>query len=158
MLLIMKSSSQLRSVPAPISRPRISVPRSPARPLGVVGQVRLAMKPRNRLATSLGAILGGFVPTASYTVAHHELDLSRPLTDQIGTVLVLGGLLFSAITVVRWGRQAFQSTAKAVGFVALTEGVLVASQTQWLALSALAILVGVNAIATGSILSRDGRP
>ena len=36
----------------------------PGRPVGIVDQVRTACRRENRLATLLGALLGGFVPLA----------------------------------------------------------------------------------------------
>jgi hypothetical protein len=143
------SSPRLRSARialAPdLARPsRVRVQQSP----GVVDQVRLALKARNRLAASLGAVLGGFVPIASYTLAHGEIDASHPLYAQLPAWLVVGALLFSARSVYAWGRQAFGEAVKALGFVVLLEGVLVASQTPWLSCAALAILVAVNAVAT----------
>ncbi len=40
--------------------------------IGVVQQVKLALKPANRLATIIGFLLGGFVPLACYWISHHE--------------------------------------------------------------------------------------
>ena len=40
--------------------------------IGVVQQVKLALKPNNRLATVIGFLLGGFVPLACYWISHHE--------------------------------------------------------------------------------------
>ena len=39
-------------------------------PAGVLEQVERSLKPGNRLATLMGAMLGGFIPLASYTIAH----------------------------------------------------------------------------------------
>lgn len=139
----------LRSIrPAPTSSPR-----EREAPTGVVAQVRAALHPRARLATLLGCILGGFVPLASYVVAHGEIDATVPLYAQVSTLLVLGGLLFSAKTVYTWARAAFDSPAKALGFVVLVEGCLTLSRTHWLGLAALALLVAVNGVATGVTLS-----
>jgi hypothetical protein len=121
---------------------------------GVVAQVRAALQPRARLATALGFLLGGFVPLATYVVAHQELDVQAPLYAQRAAVLVLGGLLFSATTVYQWSRVAFGAWAKALGFVVLLEGVMVTSSTPWLALTALAYLIAINGVATGCRLSR----
>ena len=142
---------QLQLVPA---RPRRHAPAAPRRAPGVVEQVRGALRPRARLATALGFLLGGFVPVAVYVIAHHELDWSAPLYLQRGTLLVLGGLLFSASTEFNWGRMAFHAGGKALGFVVLLEGVMVTSTTAWLAMAALVYLVGVNGVATGCNLSR----
>ena len=138
-----RSSPRLRIAPAA---------RAPQAPPGVVAQVRLAFRPRARLATLLGCLLGGFVPLASYVVAHQEVDTGT-VHGFVSLLLVLGGLLFSAKTVFQWGRMAFQQGAKALGFVVLLEGVMVTSHTPWLALSALGYLVCINAVATGCTLS-----
>jgi hypothetical protein len=146
-----RSGAHLRVAQAPVERQK----RAP-RPLGVVDQVRAALRPQARLASLLGAPLGGFVPVASFVVARHELERGRALYGQLGAWLVLGGLLYSATTVYAWGREAFRSPVKATGFVVLLEGVLVGSRVEWLAFAALAYLVAINAVATGCTLSRRG--
>jgi hypothetical protein len=115
----------------------------------VIGQIRLAFRKQNRLATFVGALLGGGVPLASWQLAHREIDASQPFYGQIAAWLVLGGLLFSAVTVYGWSRQAFGSTAKALGYTVLLEGVLITARTSWLSVAALVVLISVNAVATG---------
>jgi len=138
-----KSSSNLRVVsPSPARQPKR---------LGVLGEVRLALHPRNRAAAVLGAALGGGVPVATYWLAHHELARGYLIW-----ALVAGGLLFSATTVVRWTEIAFGSMSKALGFTVLLEGVLLYSHTSWLAIAALAYLVFINAVATGVRLALEG--
>lgn len=132
------------------SKPRRSASKLP---LGVVEQVRVALQPKNRLATLLGFLLGGFVPLASYVVAHYEIASSEALYTQLSSYLVLGGLLYSAKTVYAWGKRAFASPAKALGFVVLLEGVMTTSSTAWLAIAALSYLVVINGVATGCTLS-----
>jgi hypothetical protein len=141
------------------SSPRLRIAQAAPRarraaPTGVVAQVRCALQPHNRLATALGALLGGGVPVASYQLAHHEVDPSQPLWAQLSAWLVLGGLLFSAITVCSWGKLAFGSRYKAVGFTVLLEGVLTCAHTPWLAAAGLCYLVCINAVATGVRLSQ----
>lgn len=147
----------MKSNAAPASSPRLVVtPRrapKPRAPLGVVDQVRAAFHPRARLATLLGCLLGGFVPLASYVVAHAEIGGSDVAHTVVAVVLVAGGLLFSARSVYGWSRLAFQSPAKAFGFVVLTEGVMVVSRTPWLGLTALAVLIAINGISAGCTLS-----
>lgn len=144
------SSSPARSV----SRMRIAPPAESSRqPLGVVAQVRAAWRPGARLATALGFALGGFVPIATFVVAHDEIRVDQPLYAQLPTLLVLGGLLFSARTVFDWGRLTFRTTANALGFVVLVEGAMVTSRTPWLSLTALGYLVAINGIATACKLS-----
>lgn len=146
----LKSSPRLRTAsPAPAPR----APRT-LRPLGVVQQVREALKRRNRLAAALGFLLGGFVPVASFVVAHGELDAARSLWLQPGTALVLGGLLFSAKTVYSWSKLAFGESSKALGFVVLLEGVMILAKTGWLGAAALGLLVGINGVATACRVAR----
>jgi hypothetical protein len=152
------AESGIHAVPTP-ERPR-RAPRAPRAPrdlqtMGVVEQVRTALKPCNRLAFGLGAALGSFVPVASYWLAHHEVDRSADLWAQLPAWLVLGGLVFSASTVYAWGRKLFGSGAKALGFCVLMEGVLLDSTTTGLAIGALVYLIGINAIATGTRLALD---
>jgi hypothetical protein len=127
-------------------------PRPAPRKLGVLGEVRLALHPRNRAAAYLGAALGGGVPVATFQLAHHELS-----RGYIVWALVAGGLLFSAMTVTRWASAAFGSPVKAVGFTVLLEGVLLYSNTAWLSWAALAYLCFINATATGVRLALEGR-
>jgi hypothetical protein len=144
-----QSGSHLKIASQPPQKPSAR----PVRVLGVVEQVTAALKPKARLATFLGFLLGGFVPLASYVVAHYEIDASVALYSQIGTLMVLGGLVYSARTVYEWGKLAFQAPGKAFGFVVLAEGVMVTSHTPWLALSALGYLIAINGIATGCNLA-----
>jgi hypothetical protein len=140
------------------SSPRLRVvPKEPRtrRELGVVGQVRAALKPRNRLATTLGALLGGGVPMASWQLAHHEVDATLPIYAQLPAWLVVGGLLFSALTVCQWAREAFGSPWKALGFTVLLEGILTFAHTPWLSVASVCYLVAINATATGVRLSRS---
>jgi hypothetical protein len=135
--------------------PRPEKRQRPATVLGVVQQVRVAFGRRNRLAATVGAALGSIVPLASYWLSHHEVDRSSDLLAQLPVWLVAGGLLYSALTVFAWGRLAFGSGAKALGFCVLLEGVLLASQTTWLSVMALCYLIAINGIATGCSLAKN---
>jgi len=116
---------------------------------GVIAQLRVAFT-ASWLATFVGAILGAFVPVAVYFTVHHDLadgQLWKP-----ATVLVAGGLAFSAKTVFQWTREAFACSWKAAGFTVLVEGVLTFSHVPALGYAALALLAVVNAAATASTL------
>jgi len=119
--------------------------------LGVIGQVRSAMG--NPVALFLGALFGGFVPVGSHHLAHYE---ARGF--DIAALLVVGGLIYSAKTVYQWGKLAFECPWKAIGFVVLVEGIMVASKTPWLSFAALAYLVVINAMATGCQLALRDMP
>jgi len=120
--------------------------------LSIVEQVRSATREGHRLAMLCGMVLGGFVPLATYILAHGEVA-----ADPRKWALVAGGLLFSATSVFEFGREAFRSILKALGFVVLIEGVMIWSSTEPLSLAALALLVAVNAIATGTNLALQDR-
>ena len=130
-------------------------PQRPRQSLGVVEQVRLSLRRGSRLAFALGVLLGGFVPIATYVISHTELQ-PGPLWLQPSAAFVAGGLLFSAVTMYRWGVLAFVQRAKALGFVVLLEGTMVTSHTHWLALAALCYLSAINGVATACNLARAG--
>lgn len=131
---------------APVVAPRQKVVklRKPVNELGVVDQVRQALIPRNRFATACGFLLGGFVPSAVFTLVHYEVAAYPWLW-----ALVVGGLIYSALTVFKWGSVAFSSGPKAFGFVLLIEGTLTFAHTAWLSAGALGFLVAINGLATG---------
>jgi hypothetical protein len=123
----------------------VARPRSPS----IISQIEIAL--RNPLPAVIGALLGALVPSATFTVGHYELvSWTEPKA-----LIVLGGLVFSALTVFRWGRLAFSSSVKALGFVVLAEGVMTFSSTAWLSMVALGYLVLINAIATGCTIALD---
>ena len=118
---------------------------------GIVSQVRRALNPRARLATSIGFFLGGFVPLATFVLAHAEAGAFGG--HERVWALVAGGLSYSAKTVYDWAKLAFTSTVKSIGFCVLLEGVMVTSSTRWLSLAALCYLIVINGVATGCTLS-----
>jgi hypothetical protein len=115
----------------------------------VVSQIKLAFA--NPLPLLIGALIGGLVPLATYTVGHAELGTAG--WGSVSGTIVIGGCLFSAITVYKWGRRAFDSAFKALGFVVLSEGVMTFSQTPWLSILMLSFLVAINAVANGANLA-----
>lgn len=118
---------------------------------GVIEQVKLSL--RSPLAFTVGLVLGAFVPFATYSVSHSEIDWSRPLWRQAAAYFVLGGLIFSAATVYGWGQKAFLQRSKALGFVLLMEGTMITSHTKGLALAALVYLCAINGVATACNLA-----
>lgn len=125
-------------------------------PQGVVDETLIAFMPQNRLATILGFILGGSVPVATYATAHMELALIEKMTfaNSFAPILmVLGGLLYSALTVYEWGTKAFEHKGKALGYVVLIELTLTLSPIEWLSHVALCLLICINGINTGTKLA-----
>jgi hypothetical protein len=121
---------------------------------GIVDQVRIAMSRQYRLATLIGAALGAIVPLSTFAIVHVEIDPSANWYEQPDMLIVAGGLIYSARTVYQWGRMAFSSAAKAIGFTVLLEGVMTLSSQPWLSGLALVYLCAINAIATGTTLAR----
>lgn len=118
-------------------------------PRGIIAQIHIAA--RNPLPAVIGALLGALVPSATFMVGHYELSS----WTEPKALIVMGGLVFSALTVFRWGRLAFGSPVKALGFVVLAEGVMTFCSTAWLSVVALGYLVLINAIATGCTIALD---
>jgi len=115
----------------------------------VIGQIKLAFA--NPLPLVIGALIGALVPIATYTVGHAELDTAG--WGSVPGAIVIGGCAFSAITVYKWGRRAFDSAFKALGFVVLSEGVMSFSHVAWLSMVVLGFLVAINAVANGANLA-----
>lgn len=124
--------------------------------IGVVQQVRIACKPRNRLPTLIGFLLGGIVPLGCFWLAHHE-GADWTAVGARSLALVFGGLAYSARTVYDWARMAFASAFKSLGFVVLLEGLMITSHTAWLSVLALGYLIVINGVATGVTLSLGHR-
>ena len=120
----------------------------------IVDQVRLSLQKQNRMATIFGVIIGGFVPMATFFLVHFGVQQNMMLWP-----IVAGGLLFSAKTVYNWGQIAFSNSWKAFGFCVLVEGVMTFAPSSliYLAVSSLAMLMGINGIATGCNLALNSR-
>lgn len=99
----------------------------------------LAPYARARLNSLLAAVAGGFIPAASYVLAHIEAPGRTYLYG-----LVLASLVYSAPTLAAWAGRWCDGRVKAWGFCALLEGVMILSQIPALNLVGLAILVGIN--------------
>jgi hypothetical protein len=148
-----RTSTPRKAQPSDKAKPAIK-PRSPrkAKPkadLSVMGQIRTSLMRENLSATAMGFLLGGLVPLSTYMIVHYQIRGDVAWYLQPLLLMVLGGLVFSAKTVYEWTAQAFNSRAKALGFVVLVEGILTLSSQEWLAITALAYLIAVNGIATG---------
>lgn len=148
----MSASPALSLVPSLAEQPvkrrtRVTLSATQFEKLTVIQQVRRAFAPGARLAGFIGLGIGGFVPVATYTVVHCECAIYPRLWW-----LVLGGLLYSAITVFTWASAAFGSRVKAAGFCVLLEGILTFGHTYSLGLAALAMLVFINAVSAACAL------
>lgn len=115
--------------------------------LTVIQQIKRSFSRGARVAGITGLVIGGFVPVATYTVVHFEVSTIPALW-----LLVAGGLLYSALTVFTWASSAFGSKVKALGFCVLLEGILTFAHSVPLSLSALGVLVFINAVSAACSL------
>jgi len=122
------------------------------RKMPLVDAVKTSMLKRNRVALLAGGILGGFVPIATFVVGH--LDTK---TIPMLWLLVAGGLIYSAMSVYDFAKQAFKSSLKSLGFVILIEGAMTFSTTECLSYAALGLLILINAVACGCNLALDAK-
>lgn len=118
--------------------------------LSIIDQLNSATQKQNRLAFGFGGLLGGLVPFFGYRAAHVDFNVNSWYS-----ILVIAALLFSGITVVKWGKVAFGCLYKAIGFAVLLELTMVFSTTFWVSLMALGVVILINAIATGANLALD---
>lgn len=113
----------------------------------VIDQTRIAFSV-SVIGSMVGLILGASVPLTTFAIAHYEWkDVLS-----IYSLLVVGGLVFSAKNVFVWGKNAFRDSWKAIGFVVLIEGAMVCSHIPWVSFMGLGILIAINAIASGANL------
>jgi hypothetical protein len=125
------------------------IPANAASERDVIGQIKLAFS--TPLPLIIGALIGALVPLATYTVGHRELAAAG--WTSVAGAIVVGGCLFSAITVYKWGERAFGNALKAIGFVVLSEGVMTFSTTPWLSMLVLGFMIAINAVANGANLA-----
>jgi hypothetical protein len=114
--------------------------------------VSLSKSDVRTLGQFIAAIAAGFLPLASYILAHVEAKHTPGMW-----VLVAAALMFSAPTLVEWAQKWCKSVYKAAGFTCLLEGVMVFSGTQWLALCGLAILMGINCVAAWGLAGKSAQ-
>jgi hypothetical protein len=95
----------MRSIgPKIIEKPVRSISEGADARLGVLEQVERSWKPGNRLATLMGAMLGGFIPLASYTIYD-----CAPRSAEQASSLAAGGLRPCVLSVnsIRLGASGF---------------------------------------------------
>lgn len=149
-LQIVPSETSTPVAPTVIKPARKAPPRKlpmPKGPLDIVSQVKTTFSRKHWIAAAFGTYLGIGVPIAIYHIAH-----SLTSWYDVRALLVLGGLLFSATTVYQWGRLAFGSWYKALGFVVLIEGTMTFTHG-WLSMGALCYLIVINVVGTSTTIA-----
>lgn len=114
-------------------------------PKSIINQLNIAA--RNPLALLFGGACGALVPLGTNYVTH-ELLHGDLVQLSVLPLLVLGGLVFSCLSVYSFARSVFGTWYKALGFVVALEGYMTFT-TGWLSVTALVFLIAINAIANG---------
>jgi hypothetical protein len=101
--------------------------------------VKLNASDKRMFGQFIAAVAAGFLPIASYMLAHQEVK-----TQPMLWILVLAALVFSAPTLATWAKKWCGGQYKAWGFTILLEGVMVCSQIELLSVAGLIILIAIN--------------
>jgi hypothetical protein len=113
---------------------------------------RRKMKPaegkKRILAYLAGLIIGGIIPSITWDIAHHQTQ-HRPIL----WTAVTGGLIYSAPMVAGWFSR-YVGQVKGWGFVVALETAMTFTEG-WTTLSALIVLVGLNAYILAGRFAND---
>jgi len=136
-----KQQVQTAVVVTPVNKPKAQVQtnKPKARKLPTAG-MKVSAAQKRTLNQSCAALAAGFLPIASFVIAHYESK-----TDPVLWLLVAAALMFSAPTLATWASKWCGNQYKAWGFTGLLEGVMVFSHLPALSFAGLAILVLINA-------------
>ena len=102
--------------------------------------IKVSAAQKRTIGQLCASIAAGFLPIASFVLAHFETK-----TQPMLWILVAAALMFSAPTLADWARKWCGNMFKAWGFTILLEGVMVFSHTVELGYAGLVILVAINA-------------
>lgn len=111
--------------------------------------IKINAAQKRTIGQFMASIAAGFLPIASFVMAHYESK-----ENQMLWILVAAALAFSAPTLVLWAKKWCGGMVKAVGFSVLLEGTMVFSHTVWLSYAGLFILVAINASNAYSLAAR----
>lgn len=140
------SDQSIASAPkAPVAKTTAS--KSRKQPTAAPIKINAAQK--RTIGQVMAAVASGFLPIASFVLAHYESK-----TEPMLWVLVAAALAFSAPTLVLWAKKWCGGMVKAVGFSVLLEGVMVFSHTEWLSFAGLIILVAINSANAWELAAR----
>jgi hypothetical protein len=109
----------------------------------------LTVKEQRTAGQFIAAISAGFLPVASFVIAHIEAPGNPWMW-----ALVAAALAFSAPTLADWATKWCKDKWKAWGFTILLEGVMVFSTVQYLAVAGAIILVIINCHSAWSLAGK----
>jgi VIT1/CCC1 family predicted Fe2+/Mn2+ transporter len=119
------------------------------RKLPTAAPIKVSAAQKRTIGQFVAAIASGFLPIASFVIAHHEAN-----TQPLLWLLVAAALLFSAPSVASWAQKWCGNTYKAWGFTVLLEGVLVFAHHEALSIAGLTMLVMINAANAWQLAAR----
>ena len=111
--------------------------------------IKVSAAQKRTIGQFCASIAAGFLPVASFIMAHIESKDNPYLW-----ILVAAALVFSAPTLAEWAGKWCGSMVKAWGFTVLLEGVMVFSHTEALSIAGLVILVAINASNAWALAAR----
>lgn len=122
---------------------------SAPRKLPTAAPIKVSAAQKRTIGQFVAAMASGFLPIASFVIAHHEAA-QQPLL----WLLVAAALMFSAPSVASWAQKWCGHQLKAWGFTVLLEGTLVFAHHEALSFGGLAILILVNASNAWTLAAR----
>jgi hypothetical protein len=128
---------------------KVAKPKAAARKLPTAAPIKVSAAQKRTIGQFVAALASGFLPIASFVIAHHEAA-SEPLL----WLLVAASLAFSAPSVIGWAKKWCGNIYKAIGFATLLEGTLVFAQHEALSIAGLVILVAINASNAWTLAAR----
>ena len=113
--------------------------------LTAIEQIRQAFQPDGRLAAFIGLWLGSSLPVMTFGLVHFVLPY-YPEKMILNWGIALGGLVYSAPKVYRWGVLAWGRKLEAAGMVLLLEGIMTFIPGLLLPTAALIQIVFINGV------------
>lgn len=134
-----------------VTEAKVAAPKAApkARKQPTAAPIKVSAAQKRTIGQFCAAIAAGFLPIASFVMAHIE-----SATNPFLWVLVAAALTFSAPTLADWAKKWCGNQYKAWGFTVLLEGVMVFSHTAWLSYMGLVILVAINATNAWGLAAR----
>jgi hypothetical protein len=138
------AAQALKDAKPAVDKPKVAQPqaskRTGSRKQPTAAPIKINAAQKRTIGQFVAAIASGFLPIASFVIAHHEAA-QQPLL----WILVAAALMFSAPSVASWAEKWCGNVYKAWGFTILLEGVLVFAHHEALSFGGLTMLVMINA-------------
>jgi VIT1/CCC1 family predicted Fe2+/Mn2+ transporter len=139
----------LNDTKATVAAPKATTSKPKMRKQPTAAPIKVSAAQKRTIGQFVAALASGFLPIASFVIAHHEAGQQPMLW-----LLVAAALAFSAPSVASWAKKWCGHEVKAWGFTILLEGVLVFAHHEALSIAGLAMLVMINAANAWSLAAK----